>query len=205
MQPDPTRILEALDGELAPIRHIAERFGDVTIEAGTGAALISHRPAIGPEVYACVLFPGLPTSAILRYEEIRRSSHRDIIEIPEVYKSVLVRFNGAVFFGMDLFGIPLTMLNKPPLLDRSARQPRDLGMANSSWRKRYAPHPSQFQFGSAPYSKEENTAYFLNEDGTVEALLRGGRRMRGWSSLAAFLPDELARTEALFREIHGER
>ena len=48
MHPAPTWILEALDGELAPIRRIAERCGDTTIEAVTGAALISHRPAIGP-------------------------------------------------------------------------------------------------------------------------------------------------------------
>jgi hypothetical protein len=202
MQPDPTRILEALDGELVPIRRIAERFADVAIEAGTGAALISHRPAIAPEAYACVLFPGITTSAIRRYDEIRRSSGREIIEIPEVYKSVLLRINGAAVFGMNLFGVPPTMLNDPPLLDRTSRRPLDLGMANSLWRKRYAPRQSQFQFGSAPYSKEENTAYFLNEDGTIEALLGGGQRIRSWSSLGAFLSAELARSEELFNEIH---
>lgn len=70
-----------------------------------------------------MLFPGIAKSAILRYEEFWRSSPRFTIEIPEVYKSVLSRINGAAVFGMNLFGVPLTMLNEPPLLDRSLRQP----------------------------------------------------------------------------------
>ncbi len=44
--------LTALDGELAPIRHVAERFADPTIDARTGAALLSPTPAIAPEAFA---------------------------------------------------------------------------------------------------------------------------------------------------------
>jgi hypothetical protein len=204
MQPELTSLLAALDGELARIRQIAERFGDATTDANTGAALISHRPAIGAEAFACVLFPGITPDALIRYEAAQRLLHRDF-EIPEIYKSVLLRLNGAVVFGMHLFGVPLTMVDAPPLLDRSSCQPLDLGTANTSWRKRYAPRPSQFQFGSAPYSKEENTAHFLNEDGTIEALLPGGRQFSSWSSLESFLSAELARAEAFFDEFHRKR
>jgi hypothetical protein len=138
------------------------------------------------------------TSAIVSYEEVRRSTNRQAFEIPEVYKRVLLRLNGATVFRINLFGLPATMCQDPPMLDRSARQPLDLGTANASWRKRYAPRPSQLQFGSGPYSYEENTAYFLNEDGSIDAPIAGGRRVRNWPSLGPFLATELARAEALF-------
>jgi hypothetical protein len=112
---------------------------------------------------------------------------------------VLLRLNGATVFRMNLFGLPPTMCQDPPLLDRSARQPLDLGAANSFWRKRYAPRSSQFHFGSSQYSHDENMGYFLNEDGTIDALIRGGRRLWSWASLEPFLAAELARSEALFQ------
>lgn len=192
--------VELLDGELAPLRRVAGRFagGDSWIDPTSGAALLSPRPAIAPEAYACVMFPGVSPKDIARYEEVRRSTDRQPLDIPEVYKNVLLRLNGATLFRMTLFGLPTGMCQDPPMLDRSARQPLDLGTANSSWRKPYAPRPSQFQFGSGPYAHEENTAYFLNEDGSIDALLHGGRRVWTWSSLKPFLTTELARAEALF-------
>jgi hypothetical protein len=55
------RALTQLDQELTPIRLVAERLAidNSVIDPQTGAALISHRPQIGPEAYACVIFPGV--------------------------------------------------------------------------------------------------------------------------------------------------
>jgi hypothetical protein len=136
---------------------------------------------------------------MLRYHEVQRSTNRPTLEIPEVYKRVLLRLNGATVFRMNLFGLPPTMCQDPPVLDRSTPQPLDLGAANSFWRNRYASRPLQFYFGSGQYSHEENTGYFLNEDGSIDALIREGRRVWSWASLEPFLTAEIARSEALFQ------
>jgi len=124
---------------------------DSLIESGTGAALISHRPNIGTEAYACVIFPGISDETIARYEEVQRSSGRSI-EIPEAYRSVLRRLNGADIFRLSLYGLPPAMCQDPPLLKRSVRQPLDLGSANLHWRRKYTADPGRFHIGSGPYS-----------------------------------------------------
>jgi hypothetical protein len=73
-----------------------------------------------------VIFPGLPPNVITRYEDAPRSTDRQALKIPETYKHVLLRLNGATLFRMNLFGLPASMCADPPMLDRSARQPLDL-------------------------------------------------------------------------------
>ena len=79
--------------------------------------LFSPRPAIAPEAYACVVFPGISTKEI---------AYRQPLDIPEVYKNVLLRLNEATLFRMTLFGLPAAMCQYPRMLDRSATPGRSI-------------------------------------------------------------------------------
>lgn len=202
MTPTVLSALTRLDRELVPIRLVAERLAgaDSVIDPATGAVLISHRPRIGTEAYACVIFPGVEPEVVTRYEEIQRSIGSDGFEIPTAYRNVLSRLNGAWMFQLSVFGLPPSMCQYPPLLDRTAHQPLDLGTANSDWRRKYAADPEQFHFGSSQFSAEENIAYFLNANGSVTAMLRGGHKVWDWPSIEGFLNAELPRAESQFAE-----
>lgn len=90
------------------------------------------------------------------------------------------------------------MAQSPPLLDRSARQPLDIGAANLSWRSRYHADSTKFHFGSGPHANQGNVGYFLNSNGSVEALIHGGERVAVWSAIQEFLAHEIARAESIF-------
>ena len=178
------------------MRSLAERLAsaDDAIESASGAVLISRRPKIAPEAYACVLYPGVGSELIHRYEEIQT------VEIPRVYRELLERLNGASLFQIDLFGIPLSMAQDPPLLNRSIRQPLDISSANLYWRGPYKAAPAEFHFGSGPSSYEENVGYFFDTKGGVKSLKRGGERVGVWPSIQEFLVHELARAESVFAD-----
>lgn len=192
------RQLGALDDVLAPVRHVTQRLIDNTaiIDPGSGALLISHRAKVAPQAFAIVLYPGASGDSIARYETI----HEDELHssIPAVYKRVLSNLNGASLFEINLYGLPISMSQSPPLLNRSLRQPLDLDTANFHWSRGYKPAPALFHFGSGPFSFEENLGYFLNPDETVEARRVGGERFGHWDSLKQFLEVELKRAENLF-------
>jgi hypothetical protein len=92
------------------------------------------------------------------------------------------------------------MVQDSPLLDRSIRQPLDVGEANRHWRTKYGVDPSLFHFGSGPHSDTEERGYFLGCDGKIETYLSGGRQLATWPSLREFLADELARLEVIYPE-----
>jgi hypothetical protein len=194
------KLLSPLDNELAPLRQMAESLidQDSLIDPTTGAALISRRTKIAPEAFACVIYPGMPHEAITRYEEIHSGDSGPSFTIPDAYKTILSRCNGAEIIEMNLYGLPPSMCNNPPLLSRSSRQPLDLATANKDWRRAFQPDPTQFHFGGAYYSPEENLAYFLNPDGEVEALRKGKTRFNLWPNFESFLSNELSRLIALY-------
>ena len=90
------------------------------------------------------------------------------------------------------------MCQDPPQLDRSAQQQLDLSSANVNWRQKYAADPAWFHFGFAPYSPAENVGYFLDVDGTVIAMRKGGNRIGDWGSFKDFLSAELPRVESQY-------
>jgi len=91
---------------------------DANVEPATGALRVSHRPEIGTEAYACVLFPGVGLDVIDRYEGVHRARLSSYLGIPPIYKNLLTRLNGAYLFNIALFGVPPSMVQNPPLLDR---------------------------------------------------------------------------------------
>ena len=193
-------MLSNLDRELTPIQLLAERLAnsDSSIDLPTGAALISHRPHVGTEAYACVIFPGIGEEQTTCYEKLQSSRGNDPFTIPNAYRSIVRRMNGAQFFRLTLYGLPPSMCQLPPLLNRAVRQPLDLGTANQRWRKKYSSDPALFHFGSSPYSPEANVGYFLKSNGSVVALLKGDHQECEWPSIERFLSQELLRAEQQF-------
>jgi hypothetical protein len=55
------------------------------------------------------------------------------ITICPAYRAVLARMKGAMLFEVSLFGLPKTMAEKPPRLDRSTVWPFDLATAQKHW------------------------------------------------------------------------
>lgn len=186
--------LSNLSGPLTALRKVAERFvGDETsIDEISDAVCLSPRPRIGPKAYALELFPGLSDDTLESYEAIHA------IIIPEFYRNLLRQLNGAHLFELSLFGIPPSMAERPPLLDRSTSWPLDIGSAQMHWRNRYPASPDDFFFGSGPYARDERLGYFLWVNGGVEALRMNGEQFGEWADFNAFLADELARVEGLY-------
>jgi hypothetical protein len=148
------------------------------------------------------LHPGIADDLIDHY--VAMHSTRSQFSLPEQYRTILRRLNGAHIFDLSLFGIPVSMAAKPPLLNRSVRQPFDLATANSSWSVSYKPEARQFHFGGGPYSWDENLGYFLNVDGSVGAKREGGQSFKFWPSVSEFPLDEIRRNEVLYGP-HEER
>jgi hypothetical protein len=195
-------LLDGLNDELRPVRNQARRFlsDGSCIDPSSQAALISPRPKIGSEAYAIVLFQGIDSDQVSRYEQTHQKVGKSDFVISGHYKRALESLNGAELFQISLFGAPGTMTNSPPMLSRSTRQPLDLATANLNWATSFKPRAGQFHFGCGPYSFDKNLGYFLNPGGSVEARRKGGEIFQSWLSITEFLEGELARTEALFPE-----
>jgi hypothetical protein len=144
-----------------------------------------------------VLFPGLRDEQKERYIDLQRSAGNDF-QVPDRYRSIISRVNGASLFRLNLCGLPPSMCQDPPLLNRSTQQPLDLGTANQHWRKKYSEDPAPFHFGARPYTEKENLAYFLKSNGGVIALLPGCLQLREWPSMEMFLDEELSSAEEKF-------
>ncbi|HEY1501965.1 MAG TPA: hypothetical protein VGF88_20490 [Acidobacteriaceae bacterium] len=192
--------LDSLSGDLLPIRQLAERLLDpaAQLDPDSGNISLSHRPKLGPEAYALVLYPGITEHMILYYLNSRPGGLRGQLIFPPAYLRIMNVLNGAELYQLRLYGLPPSMCAPTPPRNRSARQPLDLGAANFNWSRQYRSSPSQFHFGSGPYSYEENLAYFLNADDTIEARRVGGSLFGTWPSFAPFLEAEISRAESLF-------
>jgi hypothetical protein len=195
------RFLQTIDDDLSPLRGVIERLAssDANVEPRTGALRFSHRPEIGTEAYACVLFPGVGLDVINRYEGVHRARLSSYLDIPPFYKNLLTRLNGAYLFNIALFGVPPSMAQNPPLLDRSALQPLDVCTANENWRLEYRVARSNFYFASGPHSSTENVGYFLTPSNRVEAYLVGEKKIGEWAGMDVFLTEEVERAESGFR------
>jgi hypothetical protein len=169
------------------------------VEPRTGSLRLSHRPEIGTEAYACVLYPGLGFDVIDRYEGVHRARLSSYLDIPPFYRDFLTRLNGAYLFDIALFGVPPSMAQNPPLLDRSALQPLDVCTANDTWRLEYRVARSNFYFASGSHSSTESVGYFLTPDNRVEAYLVGEKKIGEWAGMDVFLTEEVERAESRFR------
>ncbi len=186
--------IESLSGDLEPLCQLASRLRDGAAAITDDGVALSHRPNVAPQAYAMRFYVPLSVGTATRYQEIlgiRLSPH---------YRRILEKLNGAHVFKFSLFGIPPSMANDPPLLNRSVSQPYDVGTANRSWKLEYSVPREWFHFGGGPYSFSENIGYFLDEDGTIYCARKNGEILRSWISFRCFLSDELGRAEAEYPE-----
>lgn len=190
MQGDFDAFMASLHGDLAPIQELASRLRSGDCDETPDAFALSHRPHIAPFAYALRLYKPLSPVTIATYQQLHG------LEIVPQYLSVLQKLNGIDAFQFSLFGVPPSMANNPPLLNRSVAQPYDIATANRSWRLEYPVPVNWFHIGGGPYSFDENIGYFIDQDGTIQASRKNGELLRSWSSFRKFLADELALAEA---------
>ena len=190
------RIFEDPENDFWPVHETVRRYLDEQDDLDgsiPGLTQLSRRTSIGPEAFAIRLFQPLAPNVLSRYEEIHS------IHIPMQYRRVLEKINGASIFEFELFGIPPSMAQDPPLLDRSQPQPLDLATANQYWKFEFSAPQSGFHFGGAPRSLEENIGYFLGSN-SIDAYRKSGELVGSWSNMKAFLSDEIARCERHYEE-----
>ncbi len=191
------KIINSLDGDLQPIAEMVGTLLSQGVESRSvdGNLQLVRKPGFGSEAYAVTLFKGVEDRTIDRYERIHS------VNIPETYRDVLHVLNGASVFGLNLYGVPSSMTKDPPLLDRSAVQPLDIATANARWRFGFTNDESLFQIGGAPWTPEENVAYFLTVDSGVASIRKHNAINASWDGLQTFLGEEIDRAQQVYREI----
>ena len=181
-----------LPAQLAPIRSVTERLVGSDSQIFDNCMEVSHRPKLGPHAYALTLYRPLSSAIVKRYENIQGLS------ISSHYAPLLSSLNGVHAFQLSLYGIPASMANDKPLLDRTASQPYDLATANRFWRQEYKVPQEWFHFGGGPLSLDENVGYFFDDLGNIHAARKNKPVISSWSDFSGFLSDELARCETMY-------
>jgi len=193
MNPAKTTILEhlrSIGGPLEPLVAVCERYlhycSAIDLD---GTLMIGHQPWKGPEVYAVRIFPPARKSWFSKYSSMHG------LKLPTDYKTILSAANGVHVLGLSLYGIPLSMVTTPPLLDRSRAQCLDIGSANAHWKAGFPGQKERFHFGGRLYSDTQNLGYFSDRQGKILAVLKTGEVVGEWSDFRSFLTDELLATE----------
>lgn len=155
---------------LEPLRDALVRFaspGGVR-ELKGDAILIGPRPDIGALAYDVVLYPAISPESLAAYERLTDFA------IPPTLVSMLSVLNGCYFFGLNVYGVPLSMTQDPPLHDRSSRAPLELG-AGRWWRVNYSGYPEDATlFASRNVSDEGGqVGFFLTPLGGVVGVGNG--------------------------------
>ncbi len=190
---DDTR--QVLDRVPRPIRTTCKRFLAVGSKFGDrGELYVAHMPWEGVEAYGLTIFPPMAPAALSEYEKLHS------LVIPPKYRELLLILNGLFAFDLSLFGVPASMLQSPPKLDRSIQQCHDLETANRAWKHGYQVDPAWFHFGSRAYSEDANTGYFFDSKGWIRSCLEDGTQVGRWKAIDSYLKAELAAAEALVRE-----
>jgi hypothetical protein len=184
--------LDRLPVELRPIKEACLRYLRYcsAMENNDGASLIGHQPWEAPEAYLLILYPGAMQSWFPKYEKLGR------FKFPPLIKRLLTSTNGCELFGMSIYSMTPSMVQKG-LLDRSKRQCLDIGTANQNWKLGYPIDPNFFHFGSRDYSETELAGYFLDAKNHIHAITQSGKEFGSWTTLKEFLHDELAASEKL--------
>jgi hypothetical protein len=192
-----TARLAELPEFLAPLKVAASRYLQYPSRySPDGTVSIGHRPWVAELNYLFVLYPGVGVDVLTRY------SQQFELEVPALYAEFLKSLCGTFCFGMSLFGIPASVLDDSPLLDRSVLQCHNLASAVHRWTREYQIQPGLFYFGSRYYSREENTGYFINENGRLLSIKKQGEVVGEWTNFRDFLAEELQASEKLEVERH---
>ncbi len=184
--------IDSLTNELEPLREIAARLSSGVNEINGDMIALSHRPHVAPQSYALRLNLPLPQANVIQYQLIHK------ITLSPHYLPILQKLNGADVFELSLFGIPPSMANDPPRLDRTAAMPLDIATANANWKFEYVVPNDWFHFGGGPLSFDENIGYFFDSVGKIHSIRKNGEIFNSWVTFSQFLNDEIFRCEALY-------
>jgi len=146
---------------------------------------IGNDISVAPKYFQIIAWPAISEELISRYENLSG------IKIPSPYRSVLGEINGVSIFGLNIFGIPKSMLSSPQTISRAGHQCLDIGTANKHWCAEYAADPCEFMFASRHYSRSENCAYFIDERGCIKCYLKDGNVIASWPDWEAFIVSEV--------------
>ena len=177
--------ISKLPDYLNSVKEFAKQYIDPSISKIEDDILfIGHQPEIAPKYYRLIIWPGISNDLIMKYERINQ------IQIPEKIQHLLSASNGISLLGLDIFGIPESMLNEPPLLDRSKLQCKDISMAKD-WFNSNLDTTHLFYFGARHWTYEQNCSYFLTNDERIESYLENGDKLYKWDDFHSFFSDEI--------------
>lgn len=189
--------LDSLPVVFTPLKEAASRYLKYPGVIGKdGVMNIGHRPWVAELNYMLMMYPGINIDALNRYCRLFG------IQVPEVYTEFLRVVNGGFFFGMSLCGVPLSMLDNPPLLNRSILQCHDLATAVTLWIGEYDVPKEFFHFGGRHFSSSENVGYFFDGENRIVCVWGKKKVIAEWTSFTDFLKDELTVSEKLEEELH---
>jgi hypothetical protein len=174
---DPHAFAQLLSGELRPLQKFLLASKDAK-DIG-GSIVARHNPQRAPQYYAFEVWPGLDSVQIEQYE--RAVSLR----IPAPYKNILLQIGGATLGTLKMYGVPPSRQSEPPVLDRRRRQPLDLKLANSDWRREFIGCSSLFHVGGINWSYDEIAGVFLRVPGELIAVLRNGKTVQTFDGYEA--------------------
>lgn len=179
-----TNFLENLDGKFNPIKNQAIKYFDSKSEIrNDGTVQIYNRPWIAPLNFGLFLFPAADKLWINIFEE------KTGLEIPSIYKEILLNMNGCHIYNFSLYGLPRSIYENE-LLDRSSVQPLSLESANTFWKINYNISKDFFYIGGREYNEEENLGYFINGNKIV-SVKTNGEILNSWNSFNEFLDEEI--------------
>ncbi|MCY1647568.1 hypothetical protein OVA11_11025 [Caulobacter sp. SL161] len=185
--------VDSLSEALKPIKEAVTTVGasGAWVEGGEdGPLLCGHRPDIGTQAYDVVLFPPLPSTALLKYQALHG------FELSVHLLNLFSQLNGCSLFGLKIYGVPRSMADNPPLLDRLNRSPLDIA-SGRHWRLGYAEAEIEdVLFASRNVGGSGQIGYFMSPHGAISG--RGNEsseapeRCGPWADLTEWLSMELA-------------
>ena len=182
--------LGALSRPYPPIHRLGERLLRYGAQSAPGHLRIGHRPWVGPENYALILFPPSSPEGLADFETRHRRP------LPGHLREFLGTTNGVIAYGISLYGLTPSTQGNPPLMDRSAIQCHDLGIANTDWFLEYPPQAGTCHFGSRTFGWADKLGYFMDGSGKIRSISEKHRAVRNeWGSFPEFLSHELAAAE----------
>lgn len=159
-----------------------------------GTVQVAPMPWVGPEAFAFVLYPPAEPAWLAAFA---RAFGRPI---PDAYAAVLAAMNGCFAFGLALYGLPPSLQERPPRVDRGALEPLPLEAANRHWAREFPGAGAEFHIGGSSWTPTENVGYFLDAEGVLRSRRKTGEVLREWPSLRDLLEEELPAAETRDQE-----
>lgn len=159
-----------------------------------GSLKIGHTPWVAPYSFAITLYMPAKKVWFDKYKDRMSKS------IPTMYQKFLLISNGCYYYDFNLFGLPPSLQQDPPLIDRKNLQVLDLDAANKYWINNFKLDNEKFYFGGRAYNSEENIGYFINDNKIIQVIRENGEIIKQWTNFSEFLSEELNSAETTMKK-----